>query len=143
MVCTKAGLPIDYEFLNSFCKSVVSKDKSIRWAGVVNKTGVILVQKVQEGVKLLLSDEENEEYAASAISRQKTRGRFESKIGKMLYAFGRYEKLHRATIPINENYYLLITLEVNQKNFDSIIMDKIMPLIAEHKSRFVTMSDSI
>ena len=61
----------------------------------------------------------------------------------MQYAFGRYEKLHRATIPINENYYLLVTFEVEEKDFDSIIMDKIMPLIAENKSRFVTMSDSI
>jgi hypothetical protein len=136
-------LGIDYEFLNSFCKSVLGKDKSIRWTGMVNKNGVLLTQKTREGVKLLLTEEENEEYAASAIARQKTRGKFESKIGKMVYAFGRYDRLHRATIPINENYYLLITLEVEEKNFDSIIMDKIIPLIVENKSRFITMDDSI
>lgn len=134
---------IDYEFLNSFCKGVLAKDKSIRWVGMVNKNGVILAQKVREGVKLLLTEEENEEYAASAIARQKTRGKFESKIGKMVYAFGRYDRLLRATIPINENYYLLITLEVEEKNFDSIIIDRIVPLIAENKSRFITMDDSI
>jgi hypothetical protein len=136
-------LGIDYEFLNSFCKSVLAKDKSIRWVGMVNKNGVILTQKTREDVKLLLTEEENEEYAASAIARQKTRGKFESKIGKMVYAFGRYDRLLRATIPINENYYLLITLEAEEKNFDSIIMDKIVPLIAENKSRFITMDDSI
>lgn len=110
---------------------------------MVNKNGVILAQKTREGVKLLLTEEENEEYAASAIARQKTRGKFESKIGKMVYAFGRYDRLLRATIPINENYYLLITLEVEEKNFDSIIIDRIVPLIAENKSRFITMDDSI
>jgi hypothetical protein len=136
-------LGIDYEFLNSFCKDVLAKDKSIRWTGMVNKNGVILTQKTREGVKLLLTEEENEAYAASAIARQKTRGKFESKIGKMVYAFGRYDKLLRATIPINENYYLLITLEAEEKNFDSIIMDRIVPLIAENKSRFITMDDSI
>ncbi len=134
---------IDYEFLNSFCKSVLAKDKSIRWAGLVNKNGIILTQKVREGVKLLLTDEENEEYAATAIARQKTRGKFESKIGKMVYAFGRYDRLLRATIPINENYYLLVTFEVDEKDFDSIITGKIVPSIAENKSRFVTMDDSI
>lgn len=136
-------MTINYELLNSFCKEVIVKDKSLRWAAVVNKNGVILTQKVREGVKLLLTEEENEQYAASAIARQKTRGKFESKIGKMVYAFGRYERLFRATIPINENYYLLITLEAEEKNFDSIIMDKIMPLIAGNKNQFVTMDDSI
>jgi hypothetical protein len=136
-------LAINYEFLNSFCKEVITKDGSIRWAAIVNKNGVILTQKVRDGVKLLLTEEENEQYAASAIARQKTRGKFESKIGKMVYAFGRYERLHRATIPINENYYLLITLEVNEKNFDLIIMDRVLPLIVGNKNRFVTMDDSI
>ena len=134
---------IDYEFLNSFCKGVLAKDRSIRWAAMVNKNGVILTQKSREGVKLLLTEEENEQYAASAIARQKTRGRFEPKIGRMVYAFGRYDRLHRATIPINENYYLLVTLDVEVKNFDSIIMDRIVPLIGESKNRFVTMNDSI
>lgn len=110
---------------------------------MVNKNGVILTQKSREGVKLLLTEEENEQYAASAIARQKTRGKFEPKIGKMVYAFGRYDKLHRATIPINENYYLLITFDVEEKSFDSIIMERVVTMIAENKSRFVTMDDSI
>lgn len=134
---------IDYEFLNSFCKGVLAKDKSIRWAAMVNKNGVILTQKSREGVKLLLTEEENEQYAASAIARQKTRGRFEPKIGRMVYAFGRYDRLHRATIPINENYYLLVTFDVEEKNFDSIIMDRVVPAIDESKNRFVVMDDSI
>ncbi|MDF2727423.1 MAG: hypothetical protein K0S84_966 [Nitrososphaera sp.] len=114
---------------------------SIRWTGIVNKNGVILAQKARKGVKLLLSDEENEEYAATAIARQKTRGKFEPKIGKMVYSFGRYELLHRATIPINENYYLLMTLDIEEKNFDSIIIGKILPLIMKNRSRFVTTDD--
>ncbi|HEV8404587.1 MAG TPA: hypothetical protein VGQ13_01645 [Nitrososphaera sp.] len=134
---------IDYEFLNLFCKDILAKGGSIRWVGLVNKNGVILTQKVREGVKLLLTEEENEAYAASAIVRQKTRGKFESKIGKMVYAFGRYDKLLRATIPVDENYYTLITFDVEEKNFDSIITDKIVPLIAQNKSRFITMNDSI
>jgi len=136
-------LGIDYEFLNSFCKGVLAKDRSIRWVAMVNKNGVILTQKAREGVKLLLTEEENEEYAASAIARQRTRGKFEPKIGKMVYAFGRYERLLRVTIPINENYYLLVTFDIEEKNFDSIIMDKLSPVIAESKSRFITMEDSI
>jgi hypothetical protein len=102
-----------------------------------------LAQKARKGVKLLLSEEENEDYAATAIARQKTRGKFEPKIGKMLYSFGRYELLHRATMPINENYYLLMTLDVEEKNFDSIIMDEILPVIIKNRSRFVATHDLV
>ena len=79
----------------------------------------------------------------TAIARQKTRGKFEPKIGKMLYSFGRYELLHRATMPINENYYLLMTLDVEERNFDSIIIDEILPVITKSRSRFVTTDDLV
>ena len=102
-----------------------------------------MAQKARKGVELLLSEEENEEYAATAIARQKTRGKFEPKIGKMLYSFGRYELLHRATMPINENYYLLMTLDVEERNFDSIIIDEILPVITKSRSRFVTTEDLV
>jgi hypothetical protein len=136
-------LKIDYELLNSFCEDILAKHNSIRWTGIANKNGVILAQKARKGVKLLLSEEENEEYAATAIARQKTRGKFEPKIGKMVYSFGRYEFLHRATIPINENYYLLMTLDVEEKNFDLIIIDKILPIITKSRNRFVTTDDLV
>jgi hypothetical protein len=136
-------LKIDYELLNSVCEDVLAKHNSIRWTGIVNKNGVILAQKARKGVQLLLSDEENEEYAATAIARQKTRGKFEPKIGKMVYSFGRYELIHRATIPINENYYLLMTFSVDEKNFDQIIIDKILPVITKSRNRFVTTDNLV
>jgi hypothetical protein len=136
-------LKIDYELLNLICEEVLAKHSSIRWTAIVNKNGVILAQKARKEAKLLLSEEENEEYAATAIARQRTRGKFEPKIGKIVYSFGRYELLHRATIPINENFYLLISLEVEEKNFDSIIMDRILPVINKSRSRFVTTDDSV
>src|SRR5215208_2574601 len=137
------NLKIDYELLNSLCEDILARDGSIRWTGIVNKNGVILTQKTRKGVKLMLSEEENEEYAATAIARQKTRGKFEPKIGRMVYSFGRYELLHRATIPITNNYYMLMTLDVEEKNFDSIIMDKIVPAITKNRSRFVNTEDPV
>lgn len=136
-------MKIDYELLNSVCEEVLAKHSSIRWTGIANRNGVILAQKARKGVKLLLSEEENEEYAATAIARQRTRGKFEPKIGKIVYSFGRYELLQRATMPINENYYLLMTLDVEEKNFNSIIIDEILPAIIKIRSRFVTTDDSV
>jgi hypothetical protein len=127
---------IDYEFLYAFTKEILNSEKTIRWVGITNKFGVLLNFEHKQGIQMLLTEEENEEYAANTISRQKTRMKFEPKIGNLLYAFGRYQKVNRATIPINENYYLLLTLDVEQKDFNTIIMDKIIPLIEKQKTRF-------
>jgi len=49
---------------------------------------------------------------------------------------GKYEKLNRITLHINENYYLLITLDIEERNFDTIITEKVVPLIRKEKENF-------
>src|SRR5918995_6971387 len=127
---------VDDKFLYRFSKDVLGLDPSIRWVGITDNTGVLLNVEHREGLKLRLSNEENEEYASNAIKRHKTRIAFESKLGKMNYAVGRYEKLIRATIPIDSNYYLLITLDVEVKDYDMIIIEKVIPLIEKEKEEF-------
>ena len=127
---------IDDKFLYRFNKDVLNLDPSIRWVGISDNTGALLNVVYKEGVTLLLSNEENEEYASNAIKRHKTRITFESKMGKMNYAVGRYEKLIRATIPIDSNYYLLITLDVEAKDYDNIIIEKVIPFVEKEKERF-------
>ncbi len=129
---------IDDKFLYRFSKDVLNLDPSIRWVGISDNTGVLLNVAYKEGLTLLLSDEENEEYASNAVKRHKTRITFESKMGKMNYAVGRYEKLIRATIPINGNYYLLITLDAEVKDYDTIIIEKVIPFVEKEKERFLS-----
>ena len=129
---------IDDKFLYRFNKDVLNLDPSIRWVGISDNTGVLLNVAYKEGLTLLLSNEENEEYASNAVKRHKTRITFESKMGKMNYAVGRYEKLIRATIPINGNYYLLITLDAEVKDYDTIIIEKVIPFVEKEKERFLS-----
>lgn len=76
---TAKTMAIDYQSLEAFSEQVLATGRSIRWAAVVNDNGVILSYRQRQGLSLLLTHEENEEYAVSAISRHKTRTKFESK----------------------------------------------------------------
>ena len=126
------------KFLYAFTKNILKSDKSIRWVAITDQDGIILnEQNREEGFKSLLTKEENQESAVNTILRQKTRTKFEPKIGKLSYAIGRYEKLSRFIIPINENYYLILTMDFEENNFDKIIMEKIIPLIEEKKEEFL------
>ncbi len=46
----------------------------------------------------------------------------------------RYEKVIGATIPMSKNHLLLVSFDAGTNNFDSIIMEKIVPLIKEYHS---------
>ncbi|HEY7110862.1 MAG TPA: hypothetical protein VH415_15660 [Nitrososphaeraceae archaeon] len=129
-------MPVDYEFLYSFGEQLLDLQKSLRWVGVANRYGVLLSVEERDNLKPFMTEEENEEYAANAVKRYTTRIKFQTKIGKLNYAFGRYEKISRVTIPINQYYYLLLTFDPEEKNYDDLIMNKIVPLIRKHDDRF-------
>ena len=124
------------KFLSTFTKNILDSHKSIRWVGIIDQNGIIINEQYREGLKPLLTKEENQDYAINTITRHKTRSKFEPKIGKLTYAFARYKNLSRFTISMNENYYLLLTMDFEEKNFDKIIMEKILPVVKEEKEKF-------
>ena len=109
----------DNKFQNTLIKKILNSHKSIRWVGIIDKNGIIINEKYREGLKPLLTKEENQESAINTITRHKTRKKYEAKIGKLTYTFGRYENLSRSTIPINENY----------SSFSFLIKGTIFPLL--------------
>ena len=76
-------------------------------------------------MKPLLTLDENHDFAINTVNRHKTRLKFEPKMGELTYTFKRYTGMSRCLIPINENYYyLILTLDFDQYDFDKIIIEK-------------------
>ena len=123
-------------FLSStFTKNILDSHKSIRWVSVIDNNGTTINEQFREGLKPFLNKEEMDEFAKGSITRYKTRLKLESKMGKLTYLLRRHEKLTRSIIPINESYYLFLTIDFEENNFDKIIMEKIMPLINKEKEK--------
>jgi len=116
-------MAIDYEFVYSFSEELLNLDNSLRWIGISNKYGVLINVEQRKDLEPLMSEEESEEYAAAAVSRYRTRVKFQTKIGKLNYAVGRYENVTRITIPISNDYFLLLTID-KEKNYDDMIKEK-------------------
>lgn len=128
---------IEYDFLYEFSKTMLNLDPSVRWMGIASKFGILVNAEHREGLEQLMTDEENEEYAALTVTRHKTRLKFQPKIGDLIYAVGKYEKIIRVTIKINEDYFLLLTLDIDAKDYDSILVEKVIPLVRERRNEFV------
>ncbi|HEY9485639.1 MAG TPA: hypothetical protein VIQ04_03270 [Nitrososphaeraceae archaeon] len=124
------------KFLYAFTQSILNIDRSIRWVGITDQDGIIINERYREGLKLMLTIEENHQWAIRTITRHKTRLQFESKMGKLTYLFRRYSRMSRCLIPINNYYYLILTLDFDQYDFDKIITEKIIPLIKREKEKF-------
>jgi hypothetical protein len=145
--------------VDRFCQSIITKDPSIRFAGIANQMGKLIATAYRGGLQPLMSLQETEHYTVQTVLRASTRETFENKIGKQKYAIAVYEKLIRATVPITsivknaneqkekkdahqeeqdlKRLYLLISFNTNS-DVISILEDKILPDIKQfEKGLFV------
>jgi len=124
------------KFLYAFTQRILDIDSSIRWVGITDQNGIIINERYREGLKFMLTIEENHDFAINTINRHKTRLKFEPKMGELTYTFRRYSRMSRCLIPINNYYYLILTMDFDQYDFDKIVIEKIIPLIQQEKEKF-------
>ena len=132
------------EHLNGLCKKIQQLDNTIRFTGIANNLGSLVASAYREGFTPLMNMQETSHYAIQAVLRAATREDFESKIGRLAYSIGKYEKLIRATIPIelssskeddgSKSYYLLLSFDLNS-NVMGVIENKIMPFVEKNKQQ--------
>ena len=109
------------------CKQILELDNTIRFVGIANLEGKLIAHEYRKRLRSLLTKEESELSAMQSIIRMGTRKVLEEKIGKTIYAFASYEKVKRVTIPLDDAI-LMISFDI-EANHDSIILDRILPLI--------------
>src|SRR5215203_4994520 len=114
------------------CQNIVDLDKMIRFAGIANMRRTIVSAKYRAGLVPLLTQEETIESVEHSVLRMSSRRLMEAKLGKILYSITFYERVKRAILPIGkDNDFVLIVSFDNEADHDSIIRNKIMPLISD------------
>ena len=134
--------------IHSFCKCIITKDSSIRFAGIANQMGNLIEAVYREGLQPLMDKQETEHYTIQTVLRASTRGTFENKIGKQRYAIAVYEKMIRGTVPIimtghhankeekqkkqqdSKWFYLLVSFDLGS-DVISIVENKILPQVEQ------------
>jgi hypothetical protein len=116
------------------CQNILDIDKTIRFAGIANMRRTIVSAKYRAGLVPLLTQEETIESVEHSVLRMSTRRLMEAKLGKTIYSITFYEKVKQAVIPIGKNgdFILLVSFD-NEADYDSIIRNKIMPLVSYHQ----------
>ena len=133
---------MDRKIFQELCNEIVSADPAIRFTGISDEDGELLAFSERKNLNPLLTPEERAQYAITAATRQYTRLRWESHLGKINYASSHYAKLIRATIPITDDnnrlaFVLLMSFDVGTANFHKIILKRVIPLVNNYREHLI------
>ena len=126
---------MDYD---SLCKHILNVDPKVRFAGICDDSGEIKYGGQREGIKNLLSAEETKKSNLQALARWGLRNALAAKTGKGRYAMAEYEKIKRITVPLESDYLLLVTTEVEADH--RTIINNVLKLVQHSSDNY--MSDA-
>ena len=124
------------DHFESLSNEILKINSSLRWIAIADSNGTLLNIARRDGLEPLMTRQENQEYTLNAIARHKSRLKFEGKLGRLVYSLGKYEKLVRIVTPINNKYYVLLTVDVEEPHIDSLMREQIIPKIKDNIQYF-------
>ncbi len=127
---------INKDHFENLSKEILKINSSLRWIAIADSNGTLLNIARRDGLEPLMTRQENQEYTLNAISRHKSRLKFEDKLGRLVYSLGKSEKLVRIVTPIDNKYYILLTVDVEEPHIDSLMREQIIPMIKDNIQYF-------
>lgn len=127
---TSTNTEIDITMEKNFCEQILNLDKTIRFAGITNSMGDIITAKYGKDITPLLSGTEAEISAFQSTAKMDSVRSLKDRLGKIIYVSEVFENVKRATISLDNDCFLLVSFSA-QVDHDSIIMNKIMPLVKQ------------
>jgi hypothetical protein len=111
-------------------EKIIQSDDIIRFTAICDTNfGTIEEQLQRDGQTLLLSEYDTDKLIRGGVDSWHYRKQLSNKIGNGQYAMAVYDKIIRLTIPLNENHFLLVTLDNVEKT--PKIVDTIKKILSE------------
>jgi hypothetical protein len=107
---------MDYQRL---CDKIFALHDDIRYAGVVNDSGLLIAGGMRKGIDSIVDQNNEELYLAQTALRKSMRQRFDVTMGKSRFAYVEREKISILTFYIDKNI-ILVTLEPNVDSHTAI-----------------------
>ena len=134
MTSSRSSSSVPYAYAKQICNQVLELDISIRFAGIANNMGTLIAYKLRKGLVPMLDEGELRNSIMKTVLRMKTREDYESKLGDVIYTFALYKRVKRASIPLDHADFAVLTMSFDMAaDQDSIIMDKILPVLKQGK----------
>jgi uncharacterized protein DUF6659 len=115
--------------LNKLCERVFALNDDIRYAGVIDSTGILVAGGMRRGIDSIVSETDEELFLTHTALRKSMRERFDASMGRARFAYIEREKVSVLTFYMVDNM-LLVTLEPNIDSHTAIdIADDTLELL--------------
>ena len=105
--------------LSKLCNGIFDIDEKIRFVGIIDEMGKLIVGDMKKGLPSLERDDGSIRlYLGYAINNVLRRD-FDNVFGKVLYTFSEREKIKLLTIPMNDNL-LLVSMDISSDHDELI-----------------------
>jgi len=128
---------VDFKY---FLDKIIKSDQNIRFALIFDSLGRIIDKVHRSGLSPILDEAETENLVREASRSWHYRKEYAPKLGKGQYTFTVYDNLRRITMPVDENYFILVSHdEVDDqsqfvKNFQKIVESNKTDLLDNFKN---------
>lgn len=112
--------------LEKMCERIFAADRSIRFAGIIDKMGTLVAGGMRKGTKPLEPREDRRKLYLEYALRNAMRSDFDIEYGKTIYTMAEREKIKIASFPYG-NYLILISIE--KKAQHDRIITKVLKLL--------------
>ncbi len=118
-----------YMDFDKLCKQVFALNDSIRYAGVLDSTGMLIAGGMRKGIDSIVSETDEELFLTQTALRKSMRERFDNAMGRARFAYVEREKISILTFYMKDSI-LLVTLEPNVESHTAMdIADDTLELL--------------
>ena len=100
--------PKEIKSLESVAETLLQEDK-LRFIGIINRMGRVIVKRYREGVTSLLKDQEDQMISMQLALEIFLREEFDEKLGPIDYVLSKRKKVNLISIPIGKHLVLVST----------------------------------
>lgn len=122
------------DFLHKLCESILNADKTVRFAGVIDNEGKLLIGRYRADVPSPLTKANMEQntkatsfysaYQALAINK-----RFESDLGQIRFQVTEFDKVTLVSIPLTAQSDRYLCISLDAPTYHERVIPKILDII--------------
>jgi uncharacterized protein DUF6659 len=110
----------------SLCEKIIKLDRSIRFAGIVNKRGEVIEGGFKHGVEPLLNGTDEQQMYIHSLSNLNTLQSYSDRLGIVRYSLTEHEKVTLLTFPLDDG---ILCLSATPKANTGKIRDSVMKVL--------------
>ena len=121
---------------STLLEKVMNCDSYVRFAAVLDRDGKLIEQRIKKDIQNFLPEEQMKMSFKHAIDAWKFRTNMVEFLGNSKYVLAVYDNVRRITIPINNDYLLLVV--VDNRGGQKDVVDRVLSILSGDYTKQIT-----